>query len=81
MRKPPRGRRGAAIRPRIDLAISGAAPPHIDGGKLAEIARTPRPEPKVLFVKGQSEKAAITGRLDILTRIPDRSPDIVCRRL
>ena len=37
--------------------ISDAVLPHIDGRKLAEIARAARPELRILFVTGYAEHA------------------------
>jgi CheY-like chemotaxis protein len=42
---------------KIDLMVSDAVLPHIDGRKLAEIARASRPDLKILFVTGYSEHA------------------------
>jgi CheY-like chemotaxis protein len=57
----------------IDLLISDVILPHVNGRKLAEIARTTRPALKVLFVSGYSENAIIRGDLteagmDMLTK-------------
>ena len=41
---------------RIDLMISDVVLPHINGRKLAELARSSRPELKVLFVSGYAEQ-------------------------
>ena len=43
---------------RIDLMVSDVVLPHIDGRKLAEIARAARPDLKILFVTGYAEHAA-----------------------
>jgi PAS domain S-box-containing protein len=51
---------------RIDLMISDVVLPHINGRKLAEIARASRPDLKVLFVSGYAEHA--TARGDFLDR-------------
>jgi CheY-like chemotaxis protein len=48
---------------KIDLMISDAVLPHIDGRKLAEIARAARPGLKILFVTGYAEHAAVRGDL------------------
>jgi PAS domain S-box-containing protein len=57
----------------IDLLISDVILPHVNGRKLAEMARTSRPALKVLFVSGYSENAIIRGDLietgmDLLTK-------------
>jgi PAS domain S-box-containing protein len=57
----------------IDLLISDVILPHINGRKLAEIARTSRPALKVLFVSGYSEDAIvrddfIDAGMDMLTK-------------
>jgi PAS domain S-box-containing protein len=49
---------------RIDLMVSDVVLPHINGRKLAEIARASRPDLKVLFVTGYAEHA--TSRADFL---------------
>ena len=49
---------------RIDLMVSDVMLPHINGRKLAEIARAARPDLKVLFVTGYAENA--TFRADFL---------------
>jgi DNA-binding response OmpR family regulator len=41
--------------------ISDVILPHVNGRKLAEIARTLRPDLKVLFVSGYAEHALIRG--------------------
>ena len=46
---------------RIDLMVSDVRLPHIDGRKLAEIARGSRPDLKVLFVTGYTEDATDRG--------------------
>jgi PAS domain S-box-containing protein len=46
---------------RIDLLISDVVLPHINGRKLAEIARASRPNLKVLFVSGYAENATFRG--------------------
>jgi CheY-like chemotaxis protein len=43
----------------IDLLISDVILPHVNGRKLAEIARSSRPALKVLFVSGYSENAIV----------------------
>jgi PAS domain S-box-containing protein len=57
----------------IDLLISDVILPHVNGRKLAEIARASRPALKVLFVSGYSEDAIVRGDLieagmDMLTK-------------
>jgi PAS domain S-box-containing protein len=57
----------------IDLLISDVILPHVNGRKLAEMARISRPSLKVLFVSGYSEDAIVRGELieasmDILTK-------------
>jgi PAS domain S-box-containing protein len=47
----------------IDLLISDVVLPHVNGRKLAEMARTSRPALKVLFVSGYSENAIVRGDL------------------
>jgi CheY-like chemotaxis protein len=58
---------------RIDLMMSDVVLPHINGRKLAEIARAARPDLKVLFVTGYAEDAAVRGDflepgMDMLTK-------------
>jgi PAS domain S-box-containing protein len=58
---------------RIDLLISDVILPHVNGRKLAEMARASRPALKVLFVSGYSENAIVRGDLieadmDMLTK-------------
>ena len=58
---------------RIDLMMSDVMLPHINGRKLAEIARAARPGLKVLFVTGYAENAAVRGDfldpgMDMLTK-------------
>ena len=58
---------------RIDLMVSDVVLPHINGRKLAEIARAARPDLKVLFVTGYAENAAVRGDfldagMDMLTK-------------
>jgi PAS domain S-box-containing protein len=58
---------------RIDLMVSDVMLPHINGRKLAEIARASRPDLKVLFVTGYAENATFRGdfldpRMDMLTK-------------
>ena len=58
---------------RIDLMVSDVVLPHINGRKLAEIARAARPALKVLFVTGYAEQATFRGDLldpgmDMLTK-------------
>jgi PAS domain S-box-containing protein len=45
----------------IDLMVSDVVLPHINGRKLAELARGMRPELKVLFVSGYAENATVRG--------------------
>jgi CheY-like chemotaxis protein len=57
----------------IDLLISDVILPHVNGRKLAEMARSSRPTLKVLFVSGYSENAVVRGDLietgmDMLTK-------------
>jgi CheY-like chemotaxis protein len=58
---------------RIDLMVSDVVLPHINGRKLAEIARACRPDLKVLFVTGYAENATFRGDfldpgMDMLTK-------------
>ena len=58
---------------RIDLMMSDVVLPHINGRKLAEIARGLRPGLKVLFVTGYAEHATYRGGfldpgMDMLTK-------------
>jgi CheY-like chemotaxis protein len=58
---------------RIDLMMSDFMLPHINGCKLAEIARASRPDLKVLFVTGYAEDASfragiLDSRMDLLTK-------------
>ena len=58
---------------RIDLMISDVVLPHVNGRKLAEIARVARPNLKVLFVTGYAENATVRGDfldegMDMLTK-------------
>jgi PAS domain S-box-containing protein len=58
---------------RIDLMVSDVVLPHINGRKLAEIARAARPGLKVLFVTGYAEHATFRGDfldpgMDMLTK-------------
>jgi len=58
---------------RIELMVSDVMLPHINGRKLAEMARAPRPGLKVLFVTDYAENAAVRGEflepgMDILTK-------------
>jgi CheY-like chemotaxis protein len=48
----------------IDVLVSDLVLPHINGRKVAEIARASRPALKVLFVAGYPESAA--ARTDLL---------------
>jgi PAS domain S-box-containing protein len=49
----------------IELLISDVILPHVNGGKLAEIARIARPTLKVLFVSGYAEDAIVRGDFDV----------------
>jgi CheY-like chemotaxis protein len=58
---------------RIDLMLSDVVLPHINGRKLAEIARVARPGLKVLFVTGYAEHATFRNEfldpgMDMLTK-------------
>jgi PAS domain S-box-containing protein len=58
---------------RIDLMVSDVVLPHINGRKLAEIARASRPDLKVLYVTGYAENAAfredfLDSGMDMLTK-------------
>jgi PAS domain S-box-containing protein len=58
---------------RIDLMVTDVRLPHIDGRKLAEIARGSRPHLKVLFVTGYSKDATVRSEfldsgMDMLTK-------------
>jgi PAS domain S-box-containing protein len=58
---------------RIDLMMSDVMLPHINGRKLAEIARATRPDLKVLFVTGYAENATVRSDflgpgMDMLTK-------------
>jgi PAS domain S-box-containing protein len=58
---------------RIDLMVSDVVLPHINGRKLAEIARACRPDLRVLFVTGYAENATFRGDfldpgMDMLTK-------------
>ena len=58
---------------RIDLMVSDVVLPHINGRKLAEIARAARPDLKILFVTGYAEHATFRGGflepgMDMLTK-------------
>jgi PAS domain S-box-containing protein len=58
---------------RIDLMMSDVMLPHVNGRKLAEIARASRPDLKVLFLTGYAENAAVRGDfldpgMDMLTK-------------
>ena len=57
----------------IDLMVSDVVLPHVNGRKLAEIARALRPHLKVLFVSGYAENATSRGDfldtgMDMLTK-------------
>ena len=59
--------------PRINLLVSDVILPHINGRKLAELARGLRPDLKVLFVSGYAENAVVRGdflenRMDMLAK-------------
>jgi CheY-like chemotaxis protein len=41
----------------INLMVSDVVLPHVNGRKLAEVARASRPDLKILFVTGYSEHA------------------------
>ncbi len=45
----------------IDLMVSDVVLPHVNGRKLAEVARAVRPNLKVLFVSGYAENAMLRG--------------------
>jgi CheY-like chemotaxis protein len=58
---------------RIDLMMSDVMLPHVNGRKLAEIARASRPDLKVLFVTGYAEDAVVRDDfldpgMDMLTK-------------
>ena len=58
---------------RIDLMMSDVVLPHVNGRKLAEIARAARPGLKILFVTGYAEDATARGAfldpgMDLLTK-------------
>jgi len=58
---------------RIDLLVSDVVLPHVNGRKLAEMARGLRPNLKVLFVSGYAENATFRGDfldpgMDMLTK-------------
>ncbi|KQT54582.1 hypothetical protein ASG43_03080 [Aureimonas sp. Leaf454] len=58
---------------RIDLLMTDVGLPGMNGRQLAEVARSVRPELKILFVTGYAEKAAVRGdflgdRMDIVTK-------------
>ena len=58
---------------KIDLLVSDAVLPHVNGQKLAEIARAARPALKVLFVSGYAENAILredflSPGMDMLTK-------------
>jgi PAS domain S-box-containing protein len=57
----------------IHLMVSDVVLPHVNGRKLAEIARAARPGLKVLFVSGYAENATLRGDfldvgMDLLTK-------------
>ena len=58
---------------KIDLLVSDVVLPHVNGRKLAEMARGLRPNLKVLFVSGYAENATFRGEfldpgMDMLTK-------------
>jgi PAS domain S-box-containing protein len=58
---------------KIDLLVCDVILPHVNGRKLAEMARASRPTLKVLFVSGYSENALVRGEfidagMDMLTK-------------
>ena len=58
---------------KIDLLVSDVVLPHVNGQKLAEIARAARPALKVLFVSGYAENAILredflSPGMDMLTK-------------
>jgi PAS domain S-box-containing protein len=58
---------------KVDLLVSDVVLPHVNGQKLAEIARAVRPELKVLFVSGYAENAVLRADflgpgMDMLTK-------------
>ena len=58
---------------KIDLLVSDVILPHVNGRKLAEMARVSRPTLKVLFVSGYAENALVRGDfidagMDMLTK-------------
>jgi PAS domain S-box-containing protein len=58
---------------KIDLLVSDVVLPHVNGQKLAEIARAARPDLKVLFVSGYAENAVLRADflgpgMDMLTK-------------
>ncbi len=57
----------------INLMVSDVVLPHINGRKLAEVARAARPDLKVLFVSGYAEEATLRADfldpgMDMLTK-------------
>jgi CheY-like chemotaxis protein len=57
----------------IDLLVSDVVLPHVNGRKLADLARGLRPNLKVLFVSGYAENATVRGDflaegMDMLTK-------------
>jgi DNA-binding response OmpR family regulator len=46
---------------RIDLLVTDVGLPHVNGRRLAELARETRPELRVLFITGYAENAAVRG--------------------
>lgn len=58
---------------KIDLMVSDVVLPHVNGRKLAEVARVARPNLKVLFVSGYAEDATLRAAfldrgMDMLTK-------------
>jgi PAS domain S-box-containing protein len=58
---------------KIHLMVSDVVLPHINGRKLAEVARVARPDLRVLFVSGYAENATLLGDfldhgMDMLTK-------------
>ena len=58
---------------KIDLLVSDVVLPHVNGRKLAEVARNARPNLKVLFVTGYAEDARLRADflgegMDMLTK-------------
>jgi two-component SAPR family response regulator len=51
------------MQPDIDLLVTDVGLPNINGRQLAEMARSHRPELKVLFITGYAEPAALRAGL------------------